>query len=70
MEPETKPALPEAPPDAEAAPATLTPRFSAPAPEPRLFRWVSWACIGDQGLRAGWSVSIFAILFGADSLKQ
>lgn len=60
MEPETKPTLPEASP---AAPATPTPKFSAPAPEPHFFHWVNWAFIGNHGLRAGWSAAIFAILF-------
>jgi membrane protease YdiL (CAAX protease family) len=55
--------VPEVPPVVEAPPASLTPEFSVPAPESRLFRWVNRAFIGSQGLRAGWSVSIFAILF-------
>jgi membrane protease YdiL (CAAX protease family) len=63
LEPETKPALPEAPPAAEVAPVILTPEFSAPAPESRFFHWLNWTFIGSQGLRAGWSVSIFAIMF-------
>ena len=60
MEPETKPALPEAPP---AAPETSTPEFTTPAPESLIFRWVNNAFVGSQGLRAGWSTAIFAILF-------
>ena len=37
------------------------PELFAPAPES--FHWLRWTFLGDEGLRAGWSVLIFAILY-------
>ena len=38
-------------------------QFSArTAPHPPEFRGLRWAFIGDQGLRAGWSVALFILL--------
>jgi hypothetical protein len=61
MEPEIQPLPPEAP----LAPAdvTLSPEIYAPAPEAKLLRGLRWTFLGSQGLRAGWSVLIFAVLF-------
>ena len=55
MEPENRISQPEAPPDE----AALTSEPLVPTPKYRGLRWVF---IGDQGLRAGWSVAIFVIL--------
>ena len=61
MEPEIQPPPPEAPP----APAdtTITPETVAPTMKAKLLRGLRWTFLGSQGLRAGWSVLIFAILF-------
>jgi membrane protease YdiL (CAAX protease family) len=61
MEPEIQPPPPEAPP--APADATLTPETIAPTMKAKLFRGLRWTFLGSQGLRAGWSVLIFAILF-------
>ena len=61
MEPEIQPPPPEAPPTP--ADATLTPDTVAPTMKAKLLRGLRWTFLGSQGLRAGWSVLIFAILF-------
>jgi len=61
MEPEIQPPPPEAP--AAPADATLSPETFDPAPEAKWLRGLRWTFLGSQGLRAGWSVLIFAILF-------
>ena len=61
MEPEIQPPPPEAPPTP--ADATLTPETVAPTMKAKLLRGLRWTFLGSQGLRAGWSVLIFAILF-------
>jgi hypothetical protein len=61
MEPEIQPLPPEAPPTP--ADVTLSQEIYAPAPEAKLPRGLRWTFLGSQGLRAGWSVLIFAILF-------
>jgi hypothetical protein len=62
MEPEILPQLPEVPPAVADADAELTPEPVAPGLKTKIFRWLNWAFVGDQGLRAGWSVALFAIL--------
>jgi hypothetical protein len=62
MEPEIHPPQPEAPlagTDAAHAPETVAPSLAK-----RFFYWLNWTFYGPQGLRAGWSVLIFFILFG------
>jgi hypothetical protein len=62
VDPEIQPSLPEAP-LAEAAPeAVLTPDLASLTPDAKEYRGLRWAFIGKQGLRAGWSASIFIIL--------
>jgi hypothetical protein len=34
-----------------------------PVSESAAFRWLQWAFIGNQGLRAGWSMLIFSLIF-------
>ena len=62
MEPEIQPPPPEAPP----APAdtTLTPETVAPTMKAKLLRGLRWTFLGSQGLRAGWSILIFILLYG------
>ena len=64
MEPE-KPSLPSATPAATSAEPVLPPgpQEAAAAEEP--YRGLRWIFIGSQGLRAGWSVLVFLILFVA-----
>ena len=40
----------------------IAPEIQPPAPEAERFHWLRWTFIGDQGLRAGWSVLIFVLL--------
>jgi membrane protease YdiL (CAAX protease family) len=63
MEPENQPRLPVAPVTRSAADAALKPETALPALETQKFQWLRWTFIGDQGLRAGWSVLIFFVLF-------
>jgi hypothetical protein len=51
--PEIQPSQPDAP--------LAAPEFTAPAKDS--FHWLRWSFIGDEGLRAGWSVLIFAFLY-------
>lgn len=63
MQPENQPAVPELVSDNA---ATLTEQgiSSSTAPEPEEpYRGLKWVFIGDQGLRAGWSVVIFLLIF-------
>jgi membrane protease YdiL (CAAX protease family) len=62
MEPEIHPPQPEAPLDGKDATAHVN-DSSAPTLGERIFDWLSWTFIGPQGLRAGWSVAIFVLLF-------
>jgi hypothetical protein len=62
-DPEIQPPPPEAPFAETAADAALTPRLAAPAPEPWETRLVRRVFLGSQGLRAGWSVLLFVLLF-------
>jgi hypothetical protein len=39
------------------------PEIQDPLPKAERFHWLRWTFIGSQGLRAGWSVLIFVILF-------
>jgi membrane protease YdiL (CAAX protease family) len=65
----TEPAsLPTANQDAQdtiepASEAIPVPQAVAPSLGAQIIRWVNWTFIGPQGLRAGWSVLIFALLF-------
>ena len=73
MEPENHSPVPEATPAEEpAADTSLLPEdASAPSPapgpnanpDPEEYRGVDWVFIGDQGLRAGWSVLIFVPIY-------
>jgi len=61
--PEIEPAMPEAPPDATALETAAAPQPALPAPpQPVETRILLWILMGKQGLRAGWSVLLFAIL--------
>jgi len=63
MEPEVQPQTQEVLP-AEAAPqAAIAPDPITLVPEPKKFPGLRWFFIGSGGLRAGWSVLIFLILF-------
>ena len=62
MEPEIQPPLPEAPASESIPSAFQTPEIFTPAAEPRAFESLMRVFIGNQGLRAGWSVVMFAIL--------
>lgn len=66
MEPENESSLPVSP-AAEASPAELSvlPEPGAEPPEPH---WLRRVFLGDQGLRAGWSVAIFFAIFIAITL--
>jgi membrane protease YdiL (CAAX protease family) len=61
MEPEIQPPPPKALP--VQADATLMFESVAPLPEAKWLGWLRWSFLGDQGLRAGWSVLIFLALF-------
>lgn len=62
MEPEIHPPQPEAPLTGVDA-TTHAAETAAPSLGARIFHWVKWTFIGSQGLRAGWSVLIFVLLF-------
>ncbi len=61
MEPE-KIALPPAAPATTNAEPLLTPSPAEPAPPEEPYRGLRWIFIGDQGLRAGWSLLVFLLL--------
>jgi membrane protease YdiL (CAAX protease family) len=60
--PETQPTPPEAPPTGASSEPALVAEPLALTPETRKFPGLHSVFIGSQGLRAGWSVSIFLIL--------
>jgi len=66
--PEIQPPQPEAPLAEPTVAAELTTddgAISAPelfAPSTERFHWLSWTFFGEEGLRAGWSIAIFALL--------
>ena len=65
MEPENQPLSPQHAPEL-ALPepgAALEPQAPPPEPQRTPVHWLKWVFIGDQGLRAGWSVLIFVALF-------
>ncbi len=62
MEPEIEPTLPEAPPTEAATELSLSPDVLAGTVEAPETRGLGWVFSGDEGLRAGWSVLIFAAL--------
>jgi membrane protease YdiL (CAAX protease family) len=62
MEPEIQPAPAERP-RTEHTDIDPTPDPLIPEPQDALVRWLRWTFIGDSGLRAGWSVAIFIVLF-------
>jgi len=64
MEPEIDRPQPEAPFAEKDAAATHAPETVAPSLGARFFHWMNWTFYGSQGLRAGWSVLIFVLLFG------
>ena len=61
MEPEIQPPSPEVQPIP--ADATLPLETVAPSLKAKLLRDLRWTFIGGQGLRAGWSVLLFALVF-------
>jgi uncharacterized protein len=63
MEPEIQPTVPEALAPETAPTPALTLGIVADDSEPQAFGWLIWTFIGNQGLRAGWSVASFFILF-------
>jgi uncharacterized protein len=62
MEPENQP-IPTTSSNADNPESALSPAPAAPAPAPDPYRGLRWIFIGAQGLRAGWSVLVFLILF-------
>ncbi|MGA3130622.1 MAG: CPBP family intramembrane glutamic endopeptidase [Terracidiphilus sp.] len=64
MEPE-KTTLPPAVPATANAKPLLTPSPAEPAPPAEPHRGLRWIFIGSQGLRAGWSVVVFFLIFAA-----
>jgi len=62
MEPEIQPLLPEAPPAEAATETTVPPEPVAAGLKPRILHWLIWTFIGNQGLRAGWSVLLFLLI--------
>jgi hypothetical protein len=62
-DPEIQPPQPEAPFAETAADAALTPVTAVPVPEPWETRAARWVFLGNQGLRSGWSLLIFILLF-------
>jgi membrane protease YdiL (CAAX protease family) len=64
MEPEIQPPMTEPSPAVGAAETALPPEAFSSLPEPWETRAVRWAFLGSQGLRAGWSVLAFVLLFG------
>ena len=64
MEPENEPVSPTAPPTNVSEPA-LAPQASEPVADEKPYRGLKWIFVGGQGLRAGWSVLVFFVLFVA-----
>jgi len=62
MEPEIQPPAQGELPPAEAGLTTAAPEPAAATPDGEAFRGLRWAFMGGQGLRAGWSVPLFAVL--------
>lgn len=62
MEPEALPPMPELAPAIGALNEQVWPDSPAPAPEPEEYHGLRWVFVGNQGLRAGWSVLIFLLL--------
>ena len=67
MDPETQPPF-EGGPSSEASETVVAPETTISPDSPGLppeppYRGLRWIFIGDQGLRGGWSIVIFAILF-------
>ena len=60
-----EPSLPSATPAATSAEPVLAPGPQEPAAAEEPYRGLRWIFIGSQGLRAGWSVLVFLILFVA-----
>ena len=54
---------PEYVPEAGLAAAIVPPPVAPPAPEPAETRFLKWIVFGSQGLRVGWSVALFMVLF-------
>jgi membrane protease YdiL (CAAX protease family) len=55
MDPEIQPSVLKTPPDESSL-------FAGLEPETKVVRWMHWAFVGSQGLRAGWSMMFFGIL--------
>jgi len=62
MEPENQPQQTELTPVENPAEADLATKPFALAPEPWETRAIKWVLLGNQGLRAGWSVVLFVVL--------
>jgi hypothetical protein len=63
MDPEIQPPTPEPVPDPQMPDWHSWPDGPSPAPSIPPYRGLRWIFIGDQGLRAGWSVAIFITMF-------
>jgi membrane protease YdiL (CAAX protease family) len=63
-DPEIQPPQPQAPPAETAQDAALAPATAVPAPEPWETRTIRWILLGSQGIRSGWSVLLFVVLYG------
>ena len=63
MEPENQPLIPE--PSTKLVAPDQQNALETPAapPDPKPYRGLKWVFVGDQGLRAGWSVLIFVALY-------
>ena len=62
MEPENQPPTPELVPGPQDLEKQNWPASPTPAPDVSPYRGLRWIFIGDQGLRAGWSVAIFVAM--------
>jgi len=62
MEPEIHPLLPEVPPAEEVTEIIVPPEHLDKGLMPRIMHGLSWAIIGNQGLRVGWSVLLFLLI--------
>jgi membrane protease YdiL (CAAX protease family) len=61
-DPEIQPSPPKASFSGNDATAADAPQIVAPTLGERIFDWLTWAFMGSQGLRAGWSALMFVIL--------